>query len=175
LVRASNVFVVNTTLEGVSPLTWWKKAIENYLNGCKFFQVISYLMIKRIKRTSIIAPHQFVVIPFPASKIILKMCQVNLDGWEAMVWVPCWLDTWIQAQKGYFAGWFLKFSNWQIPALWETIDPHPSHPKSFCGCAKWAAQYQFDAILQVHGSFSQPSKIILLMFQVNLDGWEAIV
>jgi hypothetical protein len=86
--------------------------------------------------------------PSQPSKIILWMYQVNWDGWEAMVWVPCWLDTSILAPEWYFASWFFD------------IQQHPNQP---------------DARLRAHGSPSQPSTILLWTYQVNWDGWEAMV
>jgi hypothetical protein len=73
------------------------------------------------------------------------------DGWEAMVWVPwCWLWT---------------------PGFWP-------HRMIFHKMICWIQQQpnQPDARLRAHGSPSQPSKIILGMYQVNWDnGWEAMV
>jgi hypothetical protein len=72
--------------------------------------------------------------PSQPSKIILWMYQVNWDGWEAMVWVPCWLDTWIlYPQNGISQADFLT----PDARLIEPRDPPPNHPQSFCGHIKW--------------------------------------
>jgi hypothetical protein len=77
------------------------------------------------------------------------MYQENWDGFEAMVWTICWLDILILAQKVGLSE--LNFRH---------LTPHPNGP---------AARHR------AHGFPFKPSKIMHWMYQVNWDGFEAMV
>jgi hypothetical protein len=94
-------------------------------------------MIKRIKRNSIIAPHQFVVIPFPAIQnhfvdVSGELGWLRSNGMSAMLIGH--LDS---GSKRIFCRLVFEIqqlTNTSLMGDLEPMDPLPSHPKSFCGC-----------------------------------------